>query len=103
MIAAGQLSTAPMAALPGSRAASWRRWNLGPASPGRTAELPPFVEAIVVSLFVFFKILSPTMWLQFRRVGRWASYRFGERIDFVLSLVAKSMLAWQVFAGTLAG
>jgi hypothetical protein len=44
-----------------------------------------------------------TMWLQYRRVGRWRSYLFGERAYFVLSLVAKSALAWQVFAGTLAG
>jgi hypothetical protein len=36
-------------------------------------------------------------------VGRWRSYLFGERTYFVLSLVAKSALAWQVFAGTLAG
>ena len=31
------------------------------------------------------------------------TYLFGERAYFVLSLVAKSLLAWQVFAGTLAG
>jgi hypothetical protein len=43
------------------------------------------------------------MWLQYRRVGRWRSYLFGEKAYMVLSLVAKSLLAWQVFAGTLAG
>ena len=72
-------------------------------SPGSTAEPPAFVYAIFVSLFVFFNIFALNMWLQYRRVGRWRSYVFGERAYFLLSLVAKSLLAWQVFAGTLAG
>ena len=72
-------------------------------SPGSTAEPPAFVYAIFISLFVFFNIFALNMWLQYRRVGRWTSYVFGERAYFMLSLVAKSALAWQVFAGTLAG
>jgi len=72
-------------------------------SPGSTAEPPVFVYAIFVSLFVFFNIFALNMWLQYRRVGPWKSYVFGERAYFMLSLVAKSALAWQVFAGTLAG
>jgi hypothetical protein len=72
-------------------------------SPGSTAEPPAFVYAIFVSLFVFFDIFAINMWLQYRRVGRWKSYLFGERVYFMLSLLAKSALAWQVFAGTLAG
>ena len=71
-------------------------------SPGSTAEPPAFVYVIFVSLFVFFNIFAINMWLQYRRVGRWRSYVFGERAYFMLSLVAKSALAWQVFAGTLA-
>ncbi len=71
-------------------------------SPGRAAEPPAFVYAIFVSLFAFFNIFAINMWLQYRRVGRWRSYVFGERAYFMLSLVAKSALAWQVFAGTLA-
>jgi hypothetical protein len=72
-------------------------------SPGSTAEPPAFVYAIFLSLFVFFDIFAINMWLQYRRVGRWKSYIFGERAYFMLSLLAKSALAWQVFAGTLAG
>jgi hypothetical protein len=72
-------------------------------SPGATAEPPTFVYAIFVSLFAFFNIFALNMWLQYQQVGRWKSYVFGERAYFVLSLVAKSALAWQVFAGTLAG
>jgi len=72
-------------------------------SPGSAAEPPAFVYAIFVSLFVFFNIFAINMWLQYRRLGRWRSYTFGEATYFILSLVAKSALAWQVFAGTLAG
>ncbi|MDH5294973.1 MAG: hypothetical protein OEW91_14955, partial [Acidimicrobiia bacterium] len=35
-------------------------------------------------------------------IGRWRDYLFGERFYILLSLVAKSALAWQVFGGTLA-
>ena len=41
-------------------------------------------------------------WLQYREIGPWRSYAYGERGYLVLSLVAKSALAWQVFAGSLA-
>ena len=56
-----------------------------------------------MSLFVFFNIFAINMLLQYRRVGRWRNYVFGETAYIILSLVAKSALAWQVFAGTLAG
>ena len=40
------------------------------------------------------------MILHYRKVGRWKNYLYGEYIYIVLSLVAKTALAWQVFAGT---
>jgi Heliorhodopsin len=64
-------------------------------------QAPAFVYAIFVSLFVFFNIFAVNMLLQYRRVGRWRDYLYGERVYMLLSLVAKSLLAWQVFAGTL--
>ncbi len=67
------------------------------------ADVPGFVFAIFFSLFVLFMSFAANMWLQYRRVGPWRSYLFGERVYLVLSLVAKSVLAWQVFAGALAG
>ena len=66
------------------------------------ASPPGFVYAIFGSLFAFFNVFALNQWLQYRARGRWASYIFGERIYIVLSLTAKSALAWQVFAGTLA-
>jgi hypothetical protein len=41
-------------------------------------------------------------WLQYRGVGRWSDYAFGEKGYLVLSLGAKSALAWQIYAGSLA-
>lgn len=71
-------------------------------APGSDAEPPTFVYAIVVSLFLFFNVFALNQWLQYRAKGRWADYLVGERGYIVLSLVAKSLLAWQVFGGTLA-
>jgi hypothetical protein len=83
--------------------APWLAVGVYLVSPGSAAEPPAFVYAIFVSLFIFFNIFAINMWLQYRRLGRWRSYIFGEATYFILSLVAKSALAWQVFAGTLAG
>lgn len=64
--------------------------------------VPPFVYGIVISLFVLFNCFALNQWLQYRGRGRFADYLHGEKVYLVLSLVAKSALAWQIFAGTLA-
>jgi hypothetical protein len=73
-------------------------------SPGSTSSASPpgFVYGIFVSLFVFFNVFALNQWLQYRAKGRWQDYLFGEKVYIVLSLTAKSALAWQIFAGTLA-
>lgn len=63
------------------------------------AETPWFVYAIVGSYAVFFNTFPINMILQYKKVGPWRDYLFGERGYVVLSLVAKSVLAWLVFAG----
>ncbi len=65
--------------------------------------VPGFVYGIFVSLFVFFMSFALNQWLQYREVGPWRDYAFGEKAYLVLSLAAKSALAWQIFAGSLAG
>lgn len=72
-------------------------------SPGSTTQPPGFVYGIFFSLFVFFNTFAINMWLQYKQIGKWSDYFYGERVYMILSLVAKSILAWQVFAGTLAG
>ena len=66
------------------------------------AKPPAFVYAIVPSLFVFFNIFAINMILQYKKVGKWKNYLFGERTYIVLSLAAKTLLAWLIFSGTLA-
>jgi hypothetical protein len=66
------------------------------------AKPPAFVYAIIPTIFVFFNIFAINMVLQYKKVGRWKDYLYGERVYIILSLVAKTALAWQIFAGTLA-
>ena len=62
---------------------------------------PTFVYWIFVSIFIFFNLFAINMVLQYKKIGPWKDYLYGERSYIILSLVAKSLLAWQVFAGTL--
>ncbi len=65
------------------------------------AKPPTFVYWIFFSMFLFFNSFAINMVLQYKKIGKWSDYTYGERAYIVLSLVAKSLLAWQVFAGTL--
>jgi len=62
---------------------------------------PTFVYWIFFSIFLFFNVFAVNMVLQYKKVGKWKEYTFGEKVYILLSLLAKSALAWQVFAGTL--
>lgn len=65
------------------------------------SKAPDFVYWIFVSIFIFFSCFAVNMVLQYKKIGPWKDYIYGERAYIILSLVAKSLLAWQVFAGTL--
>lgn len=65
------------------------------------SKAPDFVYWIFVSIFVFFNCFAINMVLQYKKIGPWKNYLFGERVYIILSLVAKTALAWQVFGGTL--
>lgn len=64
-------------------------------------DIPTFVYWIYVSIFIFFNCFALNMFLQYKGIGKWKDYMYGERVYIILSLVAKSALAWQVFFGTL--
>ena len=64
-------------------------------------EVPGFVYGILVAQAVFFFSFGVNQWLQYRGVGRWSDYAFGEKAYLVLSLGAKSVLAWQIYGGSL--
>ena len=74
-------------------------FNGAAQSTGTT--IPAFVYAIIVTIFLTFSIFAINMVLQYLKVGPWKNYLFGERVYILLSLLAKSALAWQIFSGTL--
>jgi hypothetical protein len=63
--------------------------------------VPWFVWAIVGTYFVAFNTFPINMILQYLKVGKWKDYLYGERTYIVLSLVAKSILAWLVLFGAM--
>lgn len=63
--------------------------------------VPWFVWAIVVTYFVAFNTFPVNMLLQYKRIGKWKDYLYGERIYIILSLVAKSFLSWLVLFGAM--
>ena len=68
---------------------------------GAGSGTPTFVYGIFVSIFVLFNCFAINQWLQYRAHGAWRDYLHGERVYIVLSLIAKSLLAWQIFANVL--
>ncbi len=64
-------------------------------------DIPNFVYYIYASIFLFFNCFAINMVLQYKKLGKWRDYLYGEWVYIILSLLAKSALAWQVFAGTL--
>ena len=75
---------------------------------GNIQELPPrfkdalnTVRLVFPILFVLFNCFAINMYLQYKALGQWKNYLFGEKVYILLSLVAKSVLAWFIFGGTL--
>ncbi len=68
---------------------------------GNFDRIPWFVWAIVATYFVAFNTFPINMILQYKKVGKWKNYIYGERTYIVLSLVAKSILAWLVLFGAM--
>jgi hypothetical protein len=60
---------------------------------------PTFVYFILFTYFVLFMVFAVNMVLQYKGVGRWKDNLYGERTYIILSFVAKTLLAWLVFAG----
>jgi hypothetical protein len=64
-------------------------------------QVPGFVYGIVIAEQILFFSFGLNQWLQYRGIGRWRDYAYGEKTYLVLSLTAKSVLAWQIFSGSL--
>jgi len=75
---------------------------------GRLDEVPQNVKDVLNTvrwifpiLFLFFNLFAINMFLQYKQLGPWKKYLFGEKSYIILSLVAKSFLAWFIWGGTL--
>lgn len=66
---------------------------------GTNGTPPAFVYAIYVVELILFNCFAFTMVAYFKRWGKFKDYMYGERFYQILSLVAKTLLAWLVFAG----
>jgi hypothetical protein len=75
---------------------------VGAINSGGANKPPDFVYAIIPTIFVFFNIFAVNMFLQYKKVGPWKNYLFGERVYIILSLAAKTTLAWMIFSGVFA-
>jgi Heliorhodopsin len=63
---------------------------------------PTFVYFILFFYFIIFNTFSINMILQYKGVGKWKDYLYGERVYILLSFTAKSILAWLAFIGVFA-
>ena len=68
---------------------------------GNFGSVPWFVWAIVGVYFIAFNTFPINMILQYKELGKWKDYLYGERVYIILSLVAKSALAWLVLFGAM--
>jgi hypothetical protein len=69
--------------------------------PQRVKDVLNTVKFIFPTLFVFFNLFAINMVLQYKQIGKWKDYLFGEKAYIILSLTAKSFLAWFIWGGTL--
>jgi hypothetical protein len=63
--------------------------------------VPAYVYWINGSLFLLFSAFAVNMYFQYKKLGHWSTYLYGERSYIILGFIAKTALAWQIFMGTL--
>jgi len=66
------------------------------------SDAPQYIFVILGVQGVFFFCFGLNQWLQYKGVGKWINYAFGEKTYLVLSLLAKSALAWIIFIVSIA-
>lgn len=63
--------------------------------------IPVYARFGFLLTFLFFNSFAINMWLQYKKIGKWKVYAYGEKTYIVLSLVSKSALGWIIVLGTL--
>jgi hypothetical protein len=76
-------------------------WALIAVYVSQPDEVPAFVYVITVVQLVLFFSFALNMALQYAQIGPWRDYVHGEVVYVLLSLTAKSLLAWLIFANVL--
>ncbi len=71
----------------------------GGAVASSSGNVPNFVYVIFAVYLVLFMSFAVNQVLQYKAVGKWRDYLYGERMYIVLSFVAKTLLVWLVFGG----
>lgn len=65
------------------------------------SQLPWFVIPGLIFYFLVFNLFAFNQYAQYKKIGPWKDYVYGERMYVWLSLFGKSTLAWLVFIGIL--
>lgn len=63
--------------------------------------VPAYVYTIFISMLFLFALISINRGFQYRKLGRWENYLYGESFYILLMFLAQAALAWQIFAGAL--
>ena len=63
--------------------------------------IPVYAQFGFLLTFLFFNSFAINMWLQYKKIGKWKAYAYGEKAYIVLSLVSKSALGWIIVLGTM--
>lgn len=63
--------------------------------------IPSWAKIGFIITFLFFNSFAVNMWLQYKKIGPWKKYIYGERAYIWLSLISKSALAWIIVLGTI--
>ena len=63
--------------------------------------IPVYAQFGFLLTFIFFNSFAINMWLQYKKIGKWKVYAYGEKAYIVLSLVSKSALGWIIVLGTM--
>jgi len=63
--------------------------------------IPVYAQFGFLLTFIFFNTFAINMFLQYKKIGKWKVYAYGEKAYIVLSLVSKSALGWIIVLGTM--
>ena len=63
--------------------------------------IPVYAQFGFLLTFLFFNSFAINMWLQYKKIGKWKDYVYGEKAYITLSLVSKSALGWIIVLGTM--